>query len=47
MPGLKERVSFAQKIDKEDHRVTKLKNQNNWFTHAAEEAGIELDEFNW
>merc|ERR1712002_132492 len=42
--GLKERVTLAQEIDKQSHKISKQKKENGWFENLAKEADIELDE---
>lgn len=41
---LKDRVLLAQQCDKIDHRLRETKSNRNWFTKAAMECDIELDE---
>lgn len=41
---LKSRVSIAQQCDKIDHKLKDNKSNQNWFTKAAKECDIELDD---
>ena len=44
MVEARKRVSLASKIFKSESIEEKSKQNNNWFTKAAEEAGLDLDE---
>jgi ATP-dependent RNA helicase DDX24/MAK5 len=44
MTAINFRISLARKIDEMEHQVRKTENEKNWFSIAAQEADIELDD---
>lgn len=44
MTAINTRISLARKIDEMEHQVKKVENEKNWFSLAAQEADIELDD---
>ena len=44
MTAINKRISVARRIDESEHQVKKAETEKNWFTKAALEADIDLDE---